>query len=96
MHKQSPLTVIGIHTAPYMNQCIHRLVCVWQDPNLMSCKLYLKRKMSAPTPKVQTTSRHRLKLEAWDARRGLPAPSSFETLSHAHTPGSARRVSFQL
>ena len=32
MHKQSPLTVIGIHTAPYMNQCIHRLVCGLAGP----------------------------------------------------------------
>ena len=58
------MTVTGRHTDPQINECLHKFVRVWQDPNPMGCKLYLKRKMSAPTPRVQTTSRHRLTLEA--------------------------------
>ncbi len=62
----------------------------------MRWKLYLKRKMSAPTPRVQTASRHRLTLEAWDAKRGLPAPSSFETLYTGTHCKSVHRLLYKL
>ncbi len=63
----------------------------------MSCKLYLKRKMSAPALTVQTTSRHRLTLRhGMQGKACLLIAPSFETLSYAHTPTSAHGLLYQL
>ena len=56
---------------------------IMHDVRALGCRRYLKTKMSAPTARVSRMVRHTLTLEACEATRGRPAPSSLDTLPDA-------------